>query len=529
MTAAARTVCHPSTELPGTSALVADYLYNFGRVARFYDHSPHEPESVRRAALAAGVPDQRRLDLAAALRHSNGDSAAVDLLELPDTVAVVTGQQVGLFSGPAYTVYKALTAAKLARQLTESGIRAVPVFWLATEDHDFEEIDHCYSFGPAHRPIRLVARGAGQPEQPVGSRRIVEAPLAGLRASLEGLLYADEVFGLVEECYQPGRTFGEAFRMLLQSLLAGYGLVFFDPLDPAIRRLAAPLLAGALERADELSRLVLERDAALRAAGYHAQVHFEPQTSLFFWMDGERRLALRRNGDSFFHATRRLEHAELAAEPDRLSPNALLRPVMQDYLLPTAAYVGGPAELAYLAQSNVLYRALLGRSPVAVPRSGFTLLDERARLLMERHGLTLPGCLHGEEALKERIAAHLVPAELDAAFAGAIEQTTRAAGHLEASLAAFDPTLASAMAKSKAKMLYQLGKNRRKAAREALRRNQQVEEGAAHLAGLIFPERHLQERVYSLVPFLAKHGLELLDTLYEHTYRGCPDHLQLTV
>jgi uncharacterized protein YllA (UPF0747 family) len=138
-----RTICIPHTELPGTSALFADYLYRFDRVSRFYRHDPHNPASIRRAADEIKIPAQRRQDLVAVLRETNGESPAVSMLELPDTVAVVTGQQVGLFGGPAYTLYKALTAAKLARQLNDSGIRAVPVFWLATEDHDFEEVSHC--------------------------------------------------------------------------------------------------------------------------------------------------------------------------------------------------------------------------------------------------------------------------------------------------------------------------------------------------------------------------------------------------
>jgi len=141
-----RSICIPHTELPGTSALFADYLYGFDRVARFYEHNPHDPEAMRQAAFSAlrQMPDDRRQRLTAALRKTNGESAALAQLELPDTVAIVTGQQVGLFSGPAYTIYKALTAAKLARQLTDSGVRAVPVFWLATEDHDFDEINHAW-------------------------------------------------------------------------------------------------------------------------------------------------------------------------------------------------------------------------------------------------------------------------------------------------------------------------------------------------------------------------------------------------
>lgn len=513
-----RSICIPHTELPGTSALFADYLYRFDRVSRFYQHDPHDPEAIRRAALAAVAefPDERRQRLTAALRETNGESAALAQLELPDTAAVVTGQQVGLFSGPAYTIYKALTAAKLARQLTENGVRAVPIFWLATEDHDFDEINHAWVFDGHHRAVRLNGQGAGQGGQPVGSIEIAESPVDGLRESLRGLLYSGEVLELVEECYRPGRTYGEAFQRLLMRLMAGYGLVFFDPLQPAIRALAAPLLGAAFERREELRLELQARGRELEQAGYHSQVLVDEQTSLFFRLENGRRTRIGR---------------EQAAppEPAQLSPNALLRPVMQDYLLPTAAYVGGPAELAYLAQSQVLYRALLHRMPVAVPRGGFTLLDERARSLMDRYNVTLTDCFHGDQLLRERIAARLIPDSLEITFQDVIGEVRNSLDRLQGELRHFDPTLGDALAKSRLKIIYQIEKNHRKAAREALRRDTRVNEGAAHLSGLVFPERHLQERLFSILPFLAKHGFELMDTLYENVHHGCPDHLLLTV
>ena len=525
-----RSVCLPHTQLPGTSALFRDYLYHFDRVAPFYTHSPHDPEALKAAAVAAAkIPDAHRADLVAALRRLNGDSASLAELEVPGTVAIVTGQQVGLFSGPAYTVYKALTAAKLARQLSESGIRAVPVFWLATEDHDFAEIDHVHIFGTDHHPLKLTANGNGSAGRPVGSIPLQAPPVEALKSALQGFLYADEVVSAVEESYQPGRTFGEAFRLLLDRLLGGYGLVYLDPLDPGIRKLAAPFLASVVDHAADLSNAVQRRDAELKAAGYHSQVLFENDSSFLFLIENGKRLALRARDGNYFQGTRRLTPEELSAQAEALSPNALLRPVMQDYLLPTAAYVGGPAELAYLAQSQVIYQALLGRAPVAVPRSGFTILDERTHGLMERYSLHLPDAFHGQEVLREKISAQLIPPSLDRSFAEAIETTASITDRLKAELASFDPTLGAAMAKSRAKMLYQLEKNRRKAAREALRRDAQIEAGAAHLSGLVFPERHLQERYYSILPFLAKYGPDLVDTLYEHVHRECPDHLVLTV
>jgi bacillithiol biosynthesis cysteine-adding enzyme BshC len=524
-----KTQCIPHSRLPGTSALFADYLSDFERLTGFYRHDPNDPASIRTAASEASIPLERRLAVVSALRRIHGDSPALELLAQPGTVAIVTGQQVGLFGGPAYTLYKALTALKLAHQLTEQGIPAVPVFWLATEDHDLAETDHCWLFGLDRRPQRVSAKVQGLTGQPVGSLVLDSVPVEELQTALHGLPYADEVVERVVAAYQPGRTMGEAFRLLLSGLLGDRGLLFLDPLDPRIREIAAPFLLEAFQRADELSAAVLSRDTALKSAGYHSQVVFEPESSLFLRLEKGRRVALRHHDGAYFHDTRRYEPGELAGDPTALSPNALLRPVMQDYLLPTAAYIGGPAEIAYFAQSEVLYSRLLNRMPVMVPRSGFTLLDERAYAMLDRFDLTLLDCFQPEGLLRERIAAKLLPANLQRVFDEAGSAVLESTGRLCATLDAFDPTLGAAMRKSAVKMQYQLDKNRGKAAREALRREKRITENAARLSGLLYPERHLQERLYSFLPFLAWQGLDLIETLYENTYRACPDHLLMTL
>ena len=282
-----------------------------------------------------------------------------------------------------------------------------------------------------------------------------------------------------------------------------------------MRQLAAPFLQSAFERREELVAGLLERTRQLEHAGYHSQVLVEPQSSLFFQLQNGRRL--------------RLKPSDTVEDPAALSPNALLRPVMQDSLLPTAAYIGGPAELAYLAQSEVLYQTLLGRMPVAAPRSGFTLLDERARKLMGRYGITITDCFHGEAKLKQRVASRLIPESLEITFEDVTSEIRNSLDRLYRELHSFDPTLGEALTRSRAKILYQLSKNQSKAGREALRRNTRIDESAAHLSSLVFPEHHLQERLYSILPFLARHGFDLIDTIYENVQPGCPDHLLLPI
>jgi bacillithiol biosynthesis cysteine-adding enzyme BshC len=520
--------CVRQTELPNTTALAADTFYHPDKTAAFYRHPLRDLESFRVAAAEINFSSEQRSALVAALRKQNGESPSLERLAQPGTLVVATGQQVGLFSGPAYTVFKALHAARLAAWLSSNGIPAVAVFWVATEDHDFAEVNHTWVFDAAYRPVKLEMRRSAS-LQPVGTVTLASPPVNELRAALHGMPFGEEVAGLVEECYRDGSTMGAAFGELMRRLLARFDILQLDPMLPEFRDLAVPALRAAVEAHPDLTRRMLARNQELVAAGYHAQVHVEEQTSFVFLLDNGKRLALRRRGREFGQNGRQFSTEELVDRAASLSPNALLRPVVQDSILPTVACIMGPAEAAYLAQSEVLYSAILGRMPVVVPRTGFTILDRHSDKLMDRYGLSLPDFFTGEDALRERIAARLAPPALSAAIGETGKVVERAIERLRGDLSAFDPTLAKALDRSKRKIAYQLSKIEGKAGREALRRNDRARGDAASLYGLIFPERHLQERLYSILPFLAKHGLDLVEQIYEAIELDCPDHRMMVV
>ena len=511
------------TELPGVTRLFADIAYHPERTARFYRHPLRDLDSFRAAASAVDFAPERRAALVAALRVQNPASPALDRLAQPGTFAVAAGQQVGLFSGPAYTVYKALHAARLAEWLTAQGLPAVPIFWLATEDHDFAEVDHAWVFNAQHRPAKIeMQRQTGV--QPVGGVEVTAPPIEELRAAMAGLPFCDEVVALVEESYATGRTMGQAFGDLLRRLLARFDIPQLDPMLPAFRELAAPVLRKAVEMAPELTAAMLDRNRELVEAGYHAQVHVEPQTAFFFLLEDGKRLALRRNGDEYRANGRSFPSAELAARAAGLSPNALLRPVVQDSILPNVASILGPAEAAYLAQSEVLYSRILGRMPVAVPRAGFTVVDNRSQKRMDRYGLALADFFHGKEALRERMAAALVPPDLALRMRDTVVDVDAAVERLRMRLLDFDPTLAKALSTSARKIRHQVAKIEAKTGREVMRRDDRACRDAASLYGLIYPERHLQERLYSILPLVAKHGFDLVDRVYESIRIDSADH-----
>ena len=520
--------CVRQTELPHTTALAADTFYHPDKTAAFYRHPARDMASFRAAAAEIQFSGDRRAALVAALRKQNGDSPALARLAQPGTVVVATGQQVGLFSGPSYTIFKALHAARLAEWLTANGIPAVPVFWLASEDHDFAEVNHAWVFDSQHRPVKLEMRRSAS-VQPAGTVTLVAPPVNELRAALRGMPFGEEVADLVEEAYRGGNTMGGAFAELLRKLLGRLDIPQLDPMLPEFRALAAPALRAAVEGHADLTRRMLERNRELIAAGYHAQVHVEEQTSFVFLLENGKRLALRRTGNEFGQNGRQFSTAELADRAQSLSPNALLRPVVQDSILPTAAVIMGAAEAAYLAQSEVLYNAILGRMPVVVPRTGFTILDAHSDKLMMRYSLALTDFFAGEDALRERIASRLAPPELHAAM----RETARTVGHaierLRGDVLRFDPTLARALDRSQRKITHQISKIEAKVGREAMRRSDRANAEARSLYGLIFPERHLQERIYSILPFLARHGLDLVDHIYGAIELECPDHRMMVV
>lgn len=496
--------CIRHSELPGSSRLFLDFLYDFARVEPFFAHDPSHPDSLQTAISEIHYPDSRRHAIVEALRVINPGSPSLELLAQPGTLAILTGQQVGLYGGPAYTLYKALTAVRLARELTASGQPAVPIFWLATEDHDVEEIRSAAFWD---QDVTATAASDGRP-----------AGLHTLAGLPDELALSPEITALAKRHYQNGKTFGEAFLGLVQELLSPLGLLFVDPLEPKLRAIGAEFLSEAARRAPELSLALVARNEELLAAGYHPQVHFEKdETSLFFLLEDGHRRQLKFHEDSY-------DAEVMAAKGAALSPNALLRPVWQDWLFPTAALIGGPGELAYFAQSEVLYKLLLGRMPVVVPRAFFTILDEKSAKTIERFRVPYSDMLHDEEHVQTTLARRLVPPDITECLKQAERNVYNSMELLGAKLEDFDPTLARALEKSRCKIEYQFSKNHAKIVRGMLRKNEQARRQAAHISHRLAPHGHLQERHYSMLALLSDYGLEFIPTILDNIHTGCHDH-----
>ncbi len=529
--------CIRPAELPQTTKLFAAYLEDFSLLKDFYAHPPTE-EGIRAAAAAlksdASSAETRRA-VAEVLNEQNrrfgADGATQRSLErlAGGAVAIVTGQQVGLFSGPAYSIYKAVAALRIAAQITERGLDAVPVFWLATEDHDLAEVNQC--FWPGRGELqRLEVRAPAEEARSVGKiplRESVREVVAAAVATLEGPA-AREIRRALEESYRSEETFGSAFGKLMARLFAGKGIILLDPLDARLHRLATPIYCRALEQSAELVRELQARSKALAAAGYHAQVKItERSTPLFMDVNG-RRSPVRRRNSGFAVGSKEYSMAELlaAAEntPELFSANVLLRPVVQDRLLPTAAYIGGPAEVAYYAQAEVLYRRLLGRMPAVVPRAGFTLVEPHVARLLKKYALDLRDILRGRQHLRAKMERESVPKEVAARFATGEKNLRRLLAGLREPLGKLDKTLLGALQTAERKMLYQFDHLRGSAARAQDFRTGVLGSHERELTEALYPHRGLQERTLCALPLLARHGTALLDELISRAGLGHGQH-----
>lgn len=528
--------CHsiPAGELPGATLLYTTFLYNFPRVSGFYSHPPNWT-GIQQAAAELRMDGSIRRGVVEILSAQNralgGDDATNRNLDrLRDgAVAVVTGQQVGLFGGPAYCVYKALTAIHAARELTARGTDAVPIFWLATEDHDLAEVNHNY-FSKRGGIERFELVPEGIPDRRVGEIRFGDA-MRELSSRAAGMLdgpNSAEVGRWLAESYQPEETFGTSFGKLMTRIFAGHGLIFLDPLSADPHRFSAPTMRRAILEHKALAQELVARSAALDQAGYHAQVKVAGQSTLVFRMVDGQRLALRPSNGGFIAGTK-LESEEetlraLESHPEEFSPSALLRPVIQDTLLPTVAYAGGPAEIAYHAQTSVVYQRLLGRAPALLPRAGFTLVPAYVANLLKKYNLGIQDVFAGRHRLHAKMESEALPQALTARFEDGERAIKDTLEGLREPLSKLDQTLVGALDTASEKILYQFNGLRSKAGRAEGFRSGVLNTHENEIAGALLPNNALQERSLSLLPFLASEGKELLDALDQCIKIGTGEH-----
>lgn len=520
--------CYPISLLPRQSRLFLDYASHREPMAPFFMSTPWSTEwrnfvpaqdAAHRQTVAELLLEQNRA-------WGAGEKTLQNIERLrTGAAAVVTGQQVTLFGGPLFTLFKAATAVERAR-----AAGAVPIFWLATEDHDLAEADHVtLPSRHALHTLRLLPEQE-HAAQPVGG--VLLGPrVAQLVERAAELIGGTPEFELLAASYLPDATFAEAFARLLTRLFGEYGLVVIDASTCAFHALGAPVLRQAIERAAELETALHERDKELADRGYHSQVLVAPGSSLLFLLDEPNgaRLPLRRKGDAWLAGKATYSTAELLGiletAPERLSPNALLRPVFQDSVLPTAAYIGGPAEIAYFAQTQVLYERILERTTPVFPRLSATLIEPAIGAVLHQHELTLKDVLEAHpDELAHRLGARAIPIEGKRKLAATGQALDGELETLVGWMQGLDTGLGRAAGIAASKMRYQMNRLRRLAAHYQLQKEASIRRHVDTLSFNLFPDRHPQERTIAGIAYLARYGSALLETLVEQATQECPGH-----
>jgi bacillithiol synthase len=529
--------CISFNDIPHTTRLFRDFLSYSPDIRKFY---PTQPDAEHIAAFAKKLKQDpsRQARVADALERQNkawGASQATlrNIERLKNgAFAVVTGQQVGLFGGPLLSLLKAASVLALAKQVQTLGVECVPVFWLASEDHDLAEVNQTLLLTHEFEQAPFTAPTDGITGAPVANLRFAKGT-NDMVAEVAALLGDSLASDYLRQSYVEGETFSNAYAMLYARIFAGHGLILLDPADPELHQIAAPLFTDAIRRAGELDDALLARNRELQAGKYHEQVKVTAEsTPLFGLVDGARVSIHRSNGGfklgrESLSADALLQRIETA--PESVNANVLLRPVLQDYWLPTLAYIGGPAEIAYFAQVGVVYEKLLGRITPVVSRMSATLIEPRIEKLLLKYQVQLPELFHGEYELRDCLAKRSLPPELKQNFEDGRRAVQEATQRVSQSLQKLDPTLVEAAGRATNKMMYQLDRLERRAAKAELRRTEILIRHAAQIENSLFPHKTLQEREIGSLYFYAKYGPGLIDQLVELAQARCPEHKVLVL
>ena len=553
----AETACHPTPEqaglrvetipfdqIPQQSRLFLDYLRDATALQRFYPEAvnSHLDLASRRERVLANYKTDRAALCDALDRMNRAWNASpetlanITRLRDEDSIAVVSGQQAGLFGGPLYTIYKALSAVKLAECLTLRGIKAVPVFWIATEDHDFAEVataefinrDCTLAKVSASNNIHTDGLPVGRAVLDQSITDVVDEMIHGLSQTE----FSEELAKLVRDAYKPGQRFGDAFASILTKLNGARGLIVLDPIDSELKKLAAPLYAQAAQKAHEIALAIVNRSAELEQAGYHAQVTpSENSFPLFLHDQNGARSALTRTANGTYRTrqdTREYRADELAElsrrEPDRFSPNVTLRAVVQDYLLPTIAYYGGAAEIAYFAQTAEVYRILDRPATPILPRASLTFVEKHTWRALERYGLRLNDFFRGPDHVIVQVVEKYLSQETAETFEHTTQTFNRELDTLQEQLRRVDPTLADALDKGRRKINYQIDGLRTRFNRAQIARDEAVNRQLEHAFDLLYPKKALQERHINITSFIDRHGLFFIDWIFDAIDLSSKEH-----
>jgi len=520
----------PTKQLPHLPRLTADYLDNFTKVRDFFNGDFRDPSAFERQTEKVQSRSIPRKDLAAVLEEQNRSYGCgprtldhIKKIARDQTCAVVTGQQVGLFSGPLYTIYKALTAIKLAEELNRLRPGCfVPVFWLASDDHDRAEIDHISLMDQTNRLEEIRCPIPSPGFKIPASHLILPLEISDVIQRLSDLTldseFKAEILDHLREAYAPGRSFADAFGRWMTRLFQSSGLILIDAGHPRLKELGRDVFCLEIIEGSPSTRQALATSERLRQAGYETQIPLHEGILNLFYMEGERSPLQEKDGTFVLKETQPARSGkELAAlvkeKPFLFSPNVLLRPLYQDALLPTVAYVAGPGEIAYFAQMKGTYEAFQLPMPVIYPRKSATIVEKKVDHVLRKYDLNMTDLWHRAAGIIGDITKKQVPDFLDKAIRVAHDHLDQDFESLKREVMAFEPSLKDSLDQAKGKMSLQWTFMEKKILQAVRKRNETAIQQLDKAVHNLYPNQHLQERVFNIVPYLIKYGYALVDRL----------------
>ncbi|WP_227767136.1 bacillithiol biosynthesis cysteine-adding enzyme BshC [Zhaonella formicivorans] len=516
---------------PAVKDIYRLYVQDFNRVQELFTYNPAEFPIEKRVRFLQEKWTGDRSKLAAILDEDNrrlgADSKTLrSIAELAqeDAVAVVTGQQVGIFTGPLLTIYKTLTAVFLCQVLrSKYNIRAVPVFWSAGEDHDYQEVNHIFCLNREGKIQRLTLayKPAGTPAAGLVSTgehcfRLVQQ----LKSQTIDAAFKQAYAGLLLDKLAASSTLADWFGRLLLSLFSQYGLVYFNPMLPGLRRMAAPFYQKALQIQDEFHQGVEKSNLLIEKLGCTpAVLKSSSHTHLFLYRQGNREPLLAWEGG--FRAGQSLYSREeieqlIRFNPETLSPDVILRPVLQDCLLPTAVYVAGPGEINYWAQLKNVFAAFGGEMPILYPRASFTLVEPQVEVMLNRYQVTdLAEVWQGLTGRMTKILIARDKLGIKEKFSLFRERIAGEINHFSREFLEKYNDLQGLQSENLERIMDQLKYLEDKVWQRYSRENQDLRKDLEYIARNLYPYNRLQETVFNVFPYLFKYGAGVIAGLLE--------------
>lgn len=513
------------SSLPFTK-LFQHYTSGSGSILSFFETDPGDKDDILRFIDSFEFEGDRNVtkslleEFNSAHLESKTTRSQINKFEDEQCLTVVTGQQVTLFGGPLYTIYKTLTAIIYANRLERiTGRPVVPIFWLADEDHDLEEVSTIKL--PDDENLRNISYEMPQFDHappaatlPLGDK--IDSSLELLKSELIDTDFSAELHKLIENCYGSERTFGEAFGDLMMSLFGEYGLLIAGSCSDRAKKAVKEILKTSITRSDDISIALDNTTYSLKEDGYHDQVQVQP-SNLFYLTESGNRIKIQYVDDTWSIPDKRWSTSQLEDEiesnPERFSPNVFLRPICQDQLLPVAAYVGGPGEIAYYAQMKAFYDVFDHKMPVILPRFSITIFESAIDRILEKLPFDWPHYRERIEDLEKEFVESSESVNIEKIFGiwrSQIDELSRAKRE---EIGEIDPSLKGSVGKAKAAYFSELDKLKGKVYRSVKDQEQVQLDRIRRIKHNLFPNNNLQEREIAFVYFMNKYGTDIWTNL----------------